>query len=118
MKKLKAVFILLSTLAIGFILGLLISGQITQKRMNEFVRWGSKEGFKEIMYETIEPEEKQMIQLEPIIEKHARFNEELHKRWKKEHGELMRGLTKELEEVLTPEQILIWRNLGKSVKEN
>lgn len=116
MNKTKSILILLSTLVLGLVLGFLISGQITKQKLDEFKQWGSEDGFKQIMLEAIKPEQGQMEKLEPIIEKHAKLNGELHNQWKKQHGELMRDLTKELENVLTAEQIAKWKGHGGSKK--
>lgn len=109
MKKIKPVLMLFTLLMIGFALGFLVSGQLTRKKMDDFLRWGTEDGFKEIMYEQIEPNNQQRTQLEPIIDKYAKLNGELQNSWKKEHGQLMKNLTNELKEVLSDEQMKDWQ---------
>lgn len=86
--------------------------------MGDFIRWGTKEGFKEVIIEKIDPEENQMTDLEPVLEKHAIINDELHNSWQKQHGELMRDLTIDLETVLTTEQMEKWRNHDEGHNKN
>jgi len=110
MKKIKPQLLLVSTLVIGFVLGFLVSGQLTKREMNDLMRWGTEEGFKELMLETIQPTKDQEIQVNQIIDKYAKSNGELHNKWKKEHGELMRALTSELGGILTAEQMKSFNN--------
>ena len=116
MKKIKPKLILIATVLIGFVLGFLVSGQLTKREMNELMRWGTTEGFKEIVIETIEPKPEQESEVNLIGDKYANFNGELHNKWKKEHGELMRALTVELNTVLTPEQMDNWNKQGDQKK--
>lgn len=108
MKKFKPILALLSTLIVGFFLGFLVSGQMTKKKMDDFLRWGTEEGFKEIMIEDLQPSEDQKKDLDPILEKYAIMNGELHNEWKKQHGELMRAMSEEMKPYLTQEQIDNW----------
>ena len=113
MKKFKPIIALVSTLIIGFVLGFLVSGQLTKQKMNDFLRWGTEDGFKEIMEEKIEPLDSQKADLDPIFEKYAKLNGELHLRWEQEHGKLMKELTQDLGEILTPEQMKEWNGHEK-----
>lgn len=118
MKKIKPSLMLISIFLIGIVLGFLVSGQLTKQKMDEFMRWGSEEGFKEVILEKINPEENQMSDLEPILNKYAKINDELHKTWQKEHGELMRSLTVDLESVLSPGQMAEWKKHGSGHNNN
>ena len=73
MKKIKPLLSIVSILVIGFVLGFLVSGQITKNKMDKFLRWGTEDGFEEIVYETISPDTEQRTKLEPIIKKYAKF---------------------------------------------
>ncbi|MBI3135551.1 MAG: hypothetical protein HYZ14_12815 [Bacteroidetes bacterium] len=112
----KPKLILLATVLIGFVLGFLVSGQMTKHEMNEIMRWGTEDGFKEIVTEAIEPTPGQETQVNAIIDKYAGLNGELHDKWKKEHGELMRALTAELSTILTPGQMENWNKQGQHKK--
>lgn len=116
MKKKRPTLILLITLVIGFVLGFLVSGQITKHQMNEIMRWGTEDGFKESVLDVIEPTKDQESTVNIIVDKYADSNGELHNKWKREHGELMRALTLELTPVLTPEQMEKWNEQSQHKK--
>jgi len=113
MKRSKPLLILLGTLTIGLVLGFLVSGNLTDRKLEKFIRWGSEEGFKEMIYESIEPTEEQRLGIDPIIEKYAKRNGELQESWRKEHGSIMRAFREEVSPLLNAEQLeklTMWRN--------
>jgi len=70
--KIKSILIIATTLVIGFIIGFLTNGFFTRQKFEHFVRQGSHDAFKFRMMEIIQPDQNQVKDIEPILEKYAR----------------------------------------------
>lgn len=82
MQKFKPVLILAGTLIIGFILGFFVSGSVTHHKIQSYMRVTEKEGFVNMIYERIDPSDKQKEQLYPILQKYSQKSNtclEMHK---------------------------------------
>jgi len=105
MKK-KVILFAVLTLAIGFLIGMLTSAQIRYKKLKPMRLYFSEERFREGLYKTIEPDEKQKAEIEKILDKYANLNSELQGNFRKELDSNMKELRKELDSKLTKEQLL------------
>lgn len=104
MKK-KVILFAVLTLAIGFLIGMLTSAQIRYKKLKPMRLYFSEERFREGLYKTIEPDEKQKAEIEKILDKYANLNSELQGNFRKELDSNMKELRKELDSKLTKEQL-------------
>jgi hypothetical protein len=104
MKK-KVILFAVLTLAIGFLIGMLTSAQIRYKKLKPMRLYFSEERFREGLYKTIEPDEKQKTEIEKILDKYASLNSELQGNFRKELDSNMKELRKELDSKLTKDQL-------------
>jgi len=103
--KTKFVLIIIATLIIGFIIGFLTNGQLTHQKIRRFVDQGTQDGFKNRLYHIIKPDEKQLMQIDTIVD---RFSEKIHCSIissRKEIDSLNRELEKGLKPYLSPKQL-------------
>lgn len=103
--KAKPIFLVVITLIIGFIIGMLTSAQIRLNKLKPVRLYFSEERFREGLFNTIQPDEKQKAEIEKILDKYARFNSELQNNFRKELDSSMKELRKELDSKLTEEQL-------------
>lgn len=103
--KIKSILIIAGTLIIGFIIGFLTNGFLTRQKFESFVRQGSHDAFKYRMMEIIHPDESQVKDIEPILEK---FAEEAHdniEASKQQMKELHEALMDDLKPYLNRDQL-------------
>jgi hypothetical protein len=103
--KTKVVLFAVLTLAIGILIGMLTSAQIRYKKLKPMRLYFSEDRFREGLYKTIEPDEKQKAEIEKILDKYASLNSELQDNFRKELDSNMKELRKELDSKLTKEQL-------------
>ena len=103
--KAKPIFIIVITLAIGFIIGMLTSAQIRLHRLRPVRMYFSEDRFREGFYKMIQPDEKQKAEIEKILDKYARINSELQGSFRKELDANMKAFRKEIDSKLTKEQL-------------
>lgn len=103
--KTKPVLIIVSTLIIGFILGMLTSAQIRYHKLNPVRVFFSEERFREGFYRAIQPDEKQKAGIEVVLDKYAKINSELQKNFRKELESSMKEFRNEIDTYLTKDQI-------------
>ncbi len=102
--KIKPIWVALTTLIMGVMLGMLITGHITKKRLHSFTKFRTEEGFRHRFLEIINPDEEQMKQLRPIIEKYGERHHEITDSVHDRVRELMKAFHDEMEPLLTEEQ--------------
>jgi Skp family chaperone for outer membrane proteins len=103
--KAKPILFVVVTLLIGFVLGMLTSAQIRFNRLKPVRLYFSEDRFREGLYKTLEPDEKQKAEIEKILDKYAALNSELQSSLRKGLDSNMKELRKELESKLTKEQL-------------
>ena len=102
--KTKLVLLVISTLLIGFIIGMLTSAQIRFNKLKPVRLYFSEERFREGFYKTIQPDDKQKAEIEKILDKYAKINSELQNNFRKELDSQMKEFRKELDAKLSDEQ--------------
>ncbi len=103
--KAKPILLVVLTLVIGFILGMLTSAQIRFHKLKPVRLYFSEERFREGFYNTIQPDEKQKAEIEKILDKYAKLNSDLQANFRKELDSNVKELRKELDSLLTKEQL-------------
>jgi hypothetical protein len=103
--KAKPIILVIITLLIGFVLGMLTSAQIRFNKLKPVRLYFSEDRFREGLYKTIEPDEKQKAEIEKILDKYATLNSELQANLRKGLESNMKELRKELDSKLTKEQL-------------
>jgi Spy/CpxP family protein refolding chaperone len=103
--KTRSVVILVATLFLGIILGMLTSAQIRYHKLKPIRVFFSEERFREGIYSVINPDESQMVKLDEIIKKYSRRNREIQTNFRRELDNFTKDLWKEMDPVLTREQV-------------
>ncbi|HOU95597.1 MAG TPA: hypothetical protein PLN06_03105 [Bacteroidales bacterium] len=104
--KTKAIILTIITLLIGFLLGILVSGQLRSHRLKPLRMFFSDERFfRDGFYNIIKPDENQSKTLDVIISKYAKANKEIQSEFKRKVDSLFKEFWKEVEPNLTKEQI-------------
>lgn len=103
--KAKPIIIIVITLVIGFILGMLTSAQIRYNRLRPVRVFFSEERFREGFYRVIQPDGKQKEKIDVLLSKYAKDNSEMQGDFRKKLDSLMKDFWKELEPVLTKDQL-------------
>lgn len=103
--KTKPVLLAIITLIIGFVLGMLTSAQLRFHRLKPMRVYFSEERFREGFYKAIQPDEKQKEKIDGILDKYSIINSDTRSEFRKELDSNLKSLRKELDLVLTKEQI-------------
>ncbi len=103
--KAKLIILVITALALGFILGMLTSAQLRLKKLEPVRTYFSADRFREGFYRIVEPDEAQKTKIDQIFHKYSRANNELHSSIRKEIDANFKAMRKELDSVLTKEQI-------------
>lgn len=103
--KTKSIFIILATLIIGFIIGFLTNGQLTNNRIQRFVKQGSYDGFKSRLIHVIQPDDAQIMKIEPIIDDYAQRVHQTFTESRKGFKTLHEEMLEKLKPYLEPEQM-------------
>ncbi len=96
--KSKSILILIATLIVGFAIGFMTNSQLTKRRIQSFVKMGTSAGFKERLYRVIKPDDLQLVEIDPILEKYA---EKIHQSVI-ESREEMKNINDKMVEELAP----------------
>jgi len=111
--KAKPIIIIVITLAIGFVLGMLTSGQIRYHRLKPVRVFFSEERFRNGFYEIIKPDEKQKETIDKLLSNYARMNSDIQNDFRKKMDSTMKEFWKELEPSLTKEQLARLKEMEK-----
>lgn len=103
--KAKPVLLVILTLIIGFFIGMLTSAQLRYNRLKPVRVFFSEDRFREGFYKIIQPDEKQKVEIEKILDKYAKKNSELHDYFRKEADSNLKSFRKEIDSKLTREQL-------------
>jgi hypothetical protein len=109
--KTKPILILVSTLIIGFLLGMLASAQIRSHRLNPVRFFFSEDRFREGFYRIIQPDDQQKVKIDVVLDKYAKINSELQRNFHKEFEANMNEFKKEIDSYLTKDQIARLREM-------
>jgi hypothetical protein len=103
--KAKTILFMTGILLIGFVIGMLTSGQIRNQKLKPVRSFFSADKFREGMYNIIQPTEEQKVELDQILNKYERLNQELQVNFRREFEENMRSFRKEVDSKLTRDQL-------------
>lgn len=103
--KARPIILVVITLIIGFILGMLTSAQIRLHKMQPVRMYFSEERFRDGFYRMIQPDDKQKVEIEKILDKYAKLNSDLQGGFRKSYDSTMNEFHKELDSKLTKEQL-------------
>jgi hypothetical protein len=103
--KAKPIIIIVLTLAIGFVLGMLVSAQIRFHRLQPVRVFFSEQRFRDGFYKIIQPDEKQKVKIDEILSKYAKVNSTVQNDFRKKLDLTMKDFWKEIEPVLTKDQL-------------
>jgi len=102
----KSAFLLLAVLALGVVIGILVSGVLHNRRMDRIARIRTGPGIVQLVERAVQPEsEEQRAQIREIMEGAAPRFAETFQRTQEEMRTLSDSVMSELEAVLTPEQL-------------
>jgi hypothetical protein len=103
--KTKPILIIVTTLIIGFVLGMLTSAQIRHFRLNQFRVFFSEDRFRDGFYRTIQPDEQQKAKIDIVLDKYARINGDLQRSFRNELDSTMKAFHREIDSYLSKDQI-------------
>jgi hypothetical protein len=103
--KAKPIIIIVVTLTIGFILGMLTSAQIRYSKLRPVRVFFSEDRFREGFYKVIQPDDKQKEKIDLLLSKYAKDNSTIQGDFRKKLDVLMKDFWKEMEPVLTKDQL-------------
>ncbi len=103
--KTRTILLGVVTLIVGFLLGMLTSAQLRYHRLKPVRVYFSEDRFREGFYRAIQPDEKQKVKIEQILDKYAKINSETQNEFRKELDANVKALRKELDSQLTKEQL-------------
>ncbi|MGD0583342.1 MAG: hypothetical protein ABR974_10395 [Bacteroidales bacterium] len=109
--KAKPVIIIFVTLAIGFVLGILVSAHIRYHRLKPVRVFFSEQRFRDGFFNVIQPDEKQKETIDRILSKYARVNSSIQNDFRKKLDLTMKDFWKEIEPVLTKDQLTRLREM-------
>ena len=103
--KLKSAILLLLTLLIGVIVGVLGSRLYMERRVTKFMAMRNERFFQHRVEALLQPKPEQMDTLKTILDKYQPKFMQLNRRFRAESRAILDSLHKELEPVLTDEQL-------------
>jgi hypothetical protein len=102
--KIRPIILVILTLAIGFVLGILVSAQVRFHRLKPVRIFFSEERFREGFYNILQPDDKQKLTIDQILSRYAKANNSLVVGFRRRSDSLMKEFWKEIEPNLTIEQ--------------
>lgn len=115
--KAKPILLVTITLIIGFVLGMLTSAQIRYHKLKPVKVFFSADKFREGIYKAIEPDEKQKVKLDLILDKYAKINGDLQSDFRKSFDANMKEFRKEVDSNLTKEQLIRLKEMDEKRQE-
>ena len=115
--KAKPIILVIITLIIGFFLGMLTSAQIRYQKLKPVKVYFSEERFRDGFYKAIQPNEQQKEKIDLILDKYAKINSELQNNFRKELDSSMKDFRKELDLILTKEQLVRLKEMDERRQE-
>jgi hypothetical protein len=115
--KTRPVLLVIITLIIGIVIGMLTSAQLRLHRLKPVRMYFSEERFKEGFYKTIQPDDKQKVKIDLVIDKFGKLNSEIQNNFRKELDSNFKAMRKELDSNLTKEQLARLKELDEKRQE-
>lgn len=109
--KAKPIIIIIVTLAIGFVIGMLVSAQLRYHRLKPVRVFFSEQRFRDGFYNVIQPDEKQKATIDELLDKYAKMNGSYQNDFRKKLDSIMKEFWKELEPTLTKDQLTRLREM-------
>jgi hypothetical protein len=103
--KAKTILFVIGILLIGFVIGMLTSGHIRNQKLRPVRSFFSADRFREGMYNIIQPTEEQKVELDQILDKYEKLNQDLQTNFRREFETNMRAFRKEVDSKLTRDQL-------------
>jgi hypothetical protein len=103
--KARPIIIIVLTLAIGVVIGMLVSAQIRYHKLKPVRVFFSEQRFRDGFYNIIQPDDKQKEAIDKILLKYASLNSQVQNDFRKKLDVTMKDFWKEIEPVLTKEQL-------------
>jgi hypothetical protein len=103
--KTRLVLLGLITLIVGFVIGMLTSAQLRLHRLKPVRMYFSEERFRDGLYKIIQPDEAQKAKIDLILDKYGKLNSETQSNFRKELDSNVKAMRKELDSILTKEQL-------------
>lgn len=105
MNNIKTTLAVIGLLLIGFIGGFITHRQLVKKEMRRVVRLGEAPLFRQHLIERLDPDSAQLSQIESVLEEHVLEMQQLMLSNRQARADLIRELEKELQPILTKEQL-------------
>jgi hypothetical protein len=103
--KAKPIIIIISTLIIGFFIGMLVSARIRYHRLQPVRLFFSEQMFRDGFYKIIQPDEKQKVTIDELLSKYAKVNGDVQSDFRRKIDSVMKEFWNELEPSLTKVQL-------------
>lgn len=103
--KTRPIIFVVVTLAIGFLLGMLVSGQLRNHRLKPVKVFYSESKFREGMYQAIQPTEGQKEIIDKILDKYSKLNNDATASFRRDFEARMQKFRTEIDSNLTSVQI-------------
>ena len=103
--KARPIIIVIVTLLIGFAIGMLVSAQLRFHRLKPVRMFFSEQRFREGYYNIIQPDDKQRETIDNLLMKYGKVNISFQNEFRKKLDSLMKEFWREIEPVLTKEQM-------------
>jgi hypothetical protein len=116
--KSKAFLTVVVSILIGFILGFLVSSQITRLRTKDLRSMSSHSSFKSRTYELIKPTQEQKQEIDPVIDYYSGQFDSMRSVTHKGFRQLILDYHSSLEPYLTEEQNDILQEFAKGIHKN
>ena len=117
MIKTKIILLVIVSQVLGLLTGFLASSRLRLRKLEPVKTYFSADHFRERLYRVIEPDDDQKEIIDQILDKHARAGAELHIRIRKEIDSSFKAMRKELDAVLTREQLDKLKEMDKRRQE-
>ena len=105
MKKARPIILIITTLIIGFFIGILTSAQLRHKKMKSVRIYSSGSQLKHTMYRHLDPTEEQIEKLDVIFDDLGSQNRKLQIEFRKNFEELMEANWSKIKPLLSKEQL-------------
>jgi hypothetical protein len=115
--KAKTILFVIGILLIGFVIGMLTSGQIRNQKLKPVRFFFSADKFREGMYNIIQPTEEQKVEIDQILDKYEKLNQDLQNDFRREFETNMRAFRKEVDSKLTRDQLARIREMDEKRQE-
>jgi hypothetical protein len=102
--KAKPIIILIVTLALGFLLGMLVSARIRYNRLKPVRVFFSEQRFRDGFYSIIQPDDRQKMTIDDLLTKYGKVNSTIQGDFRRRLDSTMKEFWNELDPVLTKEQ--------------